>query len=197
MDTTLYSIGHGTKDLEEFLLELQSFNIQYLIDVRSSPFSKWAPQYNQIPLSNSLQSKGIRYYYMGDIIGGRPKDDACYDDEGYYSYKKMAEVPSFKEGLVRLVNANQKQIRVAIMCSESNPAECHRSKLIGRELYDKFQIDMKHIIAPNNTILENEVISELSNWEPAGNLLFSIPLPYFRSRKSYRDMSLQNDPYYD
>lgn len=195
MDATLFSIGHGTKEINEFLSELRSFDIRFLIDVRSTPSSKWAPLYNQVALTKSLQSVGIRYYYMGDVIGGRPNNDSCYDTEGYISYKKMAEVPSFKKGLLRLVNANQKKIRVAIMCSESDPAECHRSKLIGRELYDKYQIDMKHIIAPNKIILENKVISQLSNWEPDNDVLFPVPLPYFRSRKSYKDMSILNEPY--
>ena len=95
METTIYSIGHGTKPIEEFIKELHSFDIKYLIDVRSSPFSKWASQYNQQELKHSVESEGIRYIYMGDVIGGRPQDENCYDEDGYFDYKKMADVLSF------------------------------------------------------------------------------------------------------
>ena len=133
--SSLYSIGHGQKTQEEFLAELKSFDIHFLVDVRTSPYSKWVPQFNQGIIEGWLQQAGIRYIYMGDYIGGRPLNDICYDVEGYFDYHRMAEEPSFKTGLHRLVDANSKNCRVAIMCSESDPSECHRSKLIGRELY--------------------------------------------------------------
>ena len=66
----IYSIGHGHKTKEEFISELQSFKIQYLIDVRTNPFSKWAPNFNQGYIEYMLKEASIIYAYMGDTIGG-------------------------------------------------------------------------------------------------------------------------------
>ena len=164
VNSTIYSIGHGHKTVDDFLSELKSFDIQYLIDVRSSPYSKWAEQFNQGLIEGMLQEKGVRYVYMGDSIGGRPQSESCYDDEGYFDYRKMAMMPSFRVGLGRLVSANAKGCRVAVMCSESDPAECHRSKLIGRELYFTHQISMKHIIGVERIISQEDIlIARISN----------------------------------
>ena len=189
VQTTLYSIGHGQKPLEEFYYELTSFGIQYVIDVRSSPFSKWAPQYNQREIAFFLKSNNIVYVYMGNIIGGRPLNESCYDLEGHYDYKKMAQEPSFKKGLLRLVNANERQFNVAVMCSESDPLMCHRSKLIGRELYENYHINMKHILSVDKYIDEIHVIMELTKgqWIPPEMSLFPYPMPYFKSRKNYKE----------
>ena len=157
----------------------------------TSPYSKWVPQFNHGIIDGWLQQEGIRYIYMGDYIGGRPSNDICYDEEGYFDYHKMAEEPSFKTGLHRLVDANSKNCRVAIMCSESDPSECHRSKLIGRELYFGYHISMNHIVAVNKVISQEEIMKTLTKglWEPGGNLFGECEPPYFRSRKSYKNIT--------
>lgn len=189
MPSSIYSIGHGQKTIEEFISELQSFDIHYLIDVRSTPFSKWAPQFNKGVIEQTLKSEGITYLYMGDVIGGRPLDECCYDDDGYFNYRAMAEMPQFKAGLQRLVTANKKGCRVAVMCSETDPSQCHRSKLIGRELYFNDNISMTHILAPKKSISQAEIMTELDkdrgNW-PNGDLFHKAVPPYFKSRKSYK-----------
>lgn len=199
MESTIYSIGHGTKSIDEFLKELRSFDIKYLIDVRSSPFSKWASQYNQNELKLQLGQSRITYVYMGDVIGGRPISDDCYDEEGFFDYKKMAQLPAFQEGLKRLVEANRQSIHIAVMCSESDPSQCHRSKLIGRELYAQYDIDMKHIINEGKYISEEQIIINLTNenWRPEGNLFGEVAIPYFKSVKSYKSTTIEEEEYYD
>ncbi|MDE6823916.1 MAG: DUF488 domain-containing protein [Duncaniella sp.] len=199
----LYSIGHGQKSFEELIQELLSFNINYLVDVRSNPFSKWATQFNRGIIENLLKPTSIRYAYMGDVIGGRPIDDSCYDEEGFFDYHKMALMPRFVQGLHRLIDANSKHLTVAVMCSESNPAECHRSKLIGRELFFGAEIAMTHIIAPGKSRSQIEIMTELDrgkgNW-PDGDLFGSPIPPYFKSRKSYKkeeQIDINSLNYYD
>ncbi len=183
----IYSIGHGHKTIEEFIEELKSFNIEYVIDVRSTPFSKWAGHFNKGVLENTLKMYNIRYVYMGDVIGGRPLNDFCFDENGFFDYKKMAEQPSFIEGLSRLVTARTKGCVVSVMCSEAEPFQCHRSKLIGRELYFKYNINMKHILAPKKIITEVEVLKEISkSWTPDPNLFGEVFKPYFKSSKIYK-----------
>lgn len=187
--STLYSIGHGQKSIEEFLAELKSFDIQFLIDVRTSPFSKWGAQFNQGIIEKWLKQHGIIYTFMGDTIGGRPQNDDCYDDEGFFDYQKMAQVPSFQKGLYRLDEANKKNCRVAVMCSESEPAECHRSKLIGRELYFSHKIAMNHIVGVEKFKSQESIMQELTKgvWVPEGDLFGECEPPYFKSKKSYKN----------
>jgi uncharacterized protein (DUF488 family) len=189
IQTSIYSIGHGQKTLKEFCEELSSFGIQYVIDVRSSPFSKWAPQYNQREISQFLKCHGFIYAYMGNIIGGRPNNGLCYDKDGHFDYEKMSRETSFKEGLLRLVNANEKQYNVALMCSESDPSLCHRSKLIGRELYEQYHINMKHIISVGEFIDEIHIVMKLTkgHWTPPDMSLFPNHMPYFKSKKNYKE----------
>jgi len=131
--STLFSIGHGNKSIDTLIEELKYFGIDYLIDIRSKPYSKYNPQYNQNELKFSLLNRGIHYTFMGNVLGGLPDDPTCYKN-GHVDYNKVKEKESFKIGLQRLVTANDKGVKVAIMCSESKPEECHRTKLIGEEL---------------------------------------------------------------
>jgi uncharacterized protein (DUF488 family) len=139
----LYSIGHGNKTIEKFIEELKVFNIEYLIDVRSKPYSKFNQQFNQSELQKSLLKESIKYTFLGKELGGLPEDLSCYSS-GHVDYDKLKENVTFKGGLDRLVAADSKGIKAAIMCSESKPEECHRAKLIGEELI-KFDINLTHI----------------------------------------------------
>ena len=104
MKTSLYSIGHGHKSIEEFIEELNSFKISYLIDVRTVPYSKWNPEFNQENLKRDLNKYcQIRYDWWGNpesdsYIGGRPLSTECLDDDGFFDYKEMAKDYRFKRG---------------------------------------------------------------------------------------------------
>ena len=101
-DTTIYSIGHGNKKVEDFIAELKSFDIEYLLDIRSKPYSKWNPQFNQEALELELKNNDITYVFVGDTLGGLPKDRSCYDKNVKVVYDLIAEKDFFKEGLNRL-----------------------------------------------------------------------------------------------
>ncbi len=180
-DTTTYSIGHGRKKIEEFITELKKFHIQYLLDIRSKPFSKWSPQFNQAELKSSLNNVGIKYLFMGDTLGGLPSDRSCYNADGKIIYSIMKDKDFFKEGLNRLITANQKKAVIAIMCSESKPEECHRSKLIGEELL-KNKISIRHIL-PGGAVEKQEAIINRLN-KGRGNVDLFEEVELF-SRNSY------------
>lgn len=205
--TYLYSIGHGHKTPEEFVEELRSFGIQYVIDVRTTPFSRWAPLFNRDSIARQLKNAGVVYVYMGDTIGGKPKNDGCYDSNGFLDYKEMAKRPVFQKGLERLVTANNRGLRVAIMCSESDPSQCHRSRLIGRELYFNSGINMMHIIAVGKARSQTQIMTELTEpkksradgygWLSAGDLFGACDPPYFHSLKTYKNLNPEQVDYYD
>jgi len=182
MNSTIYSIGHGSKSANVFIDELKSFSIQYLLDIRSKPYSKWNPQYNQLELKIELEKHNIIYVYMGETLGGLPSDTSCYDYEGKVVYDLIKEKDFFREGLNRLITANAKQINLAIMCSESKPEECHRSKLIGQELL-KEKISVKHIISTKKIKLQQTIMNELTKGKNLVDL-FGNEIN-FTSRKIY------------
>lgn len=181
MNSSLFSIGHGNKSIDEFINELKSFDIAYLVDVRTSPYSKWSPQFNQPTLRNSMTATGIRYVYMGDILGGLPSDSTCYTN-GRIDYAKMAKKDTFISGLERLIVANQKGVRLAVMCSESEPDMCHRSKLIGQEL-NKRNIILQHIVGVGKSISQIDVINILTKGNGIINLFGEEEI--LMSRKIY------------
>lgn len=181
-DTTIYSIGHGNKKIEDFIAELKSFKIQFLLDIRSKPYSKWNPQFNQAALDLELKNNGITYVFVGDTLGGLPEDRSCYDYDGKVVYDLIKEKDFFKQGLERLTTANEKRINLAIMCSESKPEECHRSKLIGQELLNK-EISLKHIVSDKRVKSQETVMNELTKGKGTVDL-FGNEID-FTSRKSY------------
>lgn len=158
----LYTIGHGTRKSEIFLDLLKQFGIEYLIDVRSIPHSRFNPQYNKKILKAFLEQNGIRYVFMGDALGGRPKDPSCYDADGKVNYDKIKTKDFFHEGIERLKTAYQKNLTVAIMCSESKPQECHRSKLIG-DVLDSDNIFISHIDETGQLKDHSTVINSIKN----------------------------------
>lgn len=182
----IYTIGHGNRKQEEFLDLLKQYDIQYLIDVRSQPYSKFNPQFNQRDIMFVLESSGIKYVFMGDTLGGRPTDKSCYDHEGKVDYESVKTKIFFKQGIDRLKTAYGKNVNVAIMCSESKPTECHRTKLIGRFLAtDNIflqHIDEKGIVKDQLTVI-NEMNKGLSDIDLFGEQQNQT------SRKSYVEIA--------
>lgn len=159
--STLYSIGHGNKQMEDFINELKSFNISYLLDIRSNPYSKWNPAFNKQPLEKALKEHHITYVFLGEKLGGLPSDRSCYDENGKVVYDRIKEKDFFQQGLKRLIRANEKKVKLAVMCSESKPEECHRSKLVGQELL-KSGISISHIVSSKLAKSQETVMTELT-----------------------------------
>lgn len=137
------SIGHSNHDLAYFLALLKMHTVTAVADVRSSPFSRVAPHFNRDDLRDALRSEGISYVFLGRELGARSEDDCCYID-GVVSYQKIAETQEFKSGVQRLV-AGSKSFRIAMMCSEKEPTECHRTILISRVL-ESMGVSVAHIL---------------------------------------------------
>lgn len=154
----LFSIGHSTRPAEAFVALLKQYGIQYLADVRTRPYSRFNPQYNQKALQDLLESNGITYVYMGDALGGRPEDATLYDERGRPDYALMQNLPKFKEGIARLKTAHEKNIPLAMMCSEGKPTECHRSMLIAHALESEnvpvMHIDEKGELKDQQTVMQ-------------------------------------------
>lgn len=180
-ERAIYSIGHGSRKSEDFLNLLQLYNIKFLVDVRSKPYSKFHPQFNQAELKAFLEKHGIQYVFMGEAIGGRPTDLSCYID-GKVDYEILKTKPFFQEGIERLKVAYHKGLHIILMCSESKPCECHRSKLIGKVL-ELDKIELKHIDENGKIKSQTTVINELNKGFAEVDLFGN--LTNVTSRKSY------------
>lgn len=124
----LYTIGHSNHEIETFINLLKSHNISAVCDVRSAPYSRYAPQFNYEAIREELRRKGIQYVYLGKELGPRSDDPDCYED-GKVEYGRLAQTDIFQEGLKR-VNKGVQSFRVALMCAEKDPANCHRTILV-------------------------------------------------------------------
>lgn len=187
-ESFLYSIGHSNKTIDELVSELRLYGIQYLVDVRSMPYSKFYPQFNRELLKQTINQTGdIKYGYMGDVIGGLPQDEECYTD-GKVDYRKIKQKLFFVEGIERLVKANEQGYKTCVMCSEGNPSMCHRSKLIGEAMREK-GIIMQHICHDSHgrPILKSQidVINEVNKGTSIVNLFGETV--NLTSRKIYKE----------
>jgi uncharacterized protein (DUF488 family) len=156
----LFTIGYGARTLEEFLAALKKNGIEYLIDVRTAPYSKFKPEFSKDLLQYHVERAGIHYLFMGDTLGGQPKDPACHTD-GKVDYGKVRAQAAFQSGIERLRKAFEQQRRAALMCSEGKPEQCHRSKLIGEALAAA-GIPVCHIDEDGGMLTQTEVIVRLT-----------------------------------
>ncbi|MEI6310410.1 MAG: DUF488 domain-containing protein [bacterium] len=131
-----YTIGHSNHPSEFLRSLLKQFQIDLLVDLRSHPYSKYAVQYNRETLQQALRGEGIDYRGEGQTLGGLPQDEEFYDAEGYVLYGEIAKSPAFRAGILRLLRLIQ-EYHCVLMCSEENPAACHRHLLISRVLSDE------------------------------------------------------------
>ena len=132
MQNTLFTVGHSTHTLERFIALLRMHDVTAICDVRSKPYSRVNPQFNRENLRVGLKQCGIAYVFLGKELGARSEDPACYV-EGRVQYDRIADSIEFRSGLDR-VQEGMKKFRIALMCAEKEPIECHRTILIARNL---------------------------------------------------------------
>ena len=129
----LWTIGHSNHEADHFLRLLAGCRIDVLADVRSQPYARYAGHFSQAPLRRLVEGAGLRYLFLGRELGGRPPEPEMYDRDDFVLYGKLAKSQRFRDGLRRLTD-NMAHGRVAMMCSEENPSDCHRRLLITRAL---------------------------------------------------------------
>ena len=134
--SSFFTIGHSNHAVELWLALLRQHRVEVVVDTRSSPFSKYVPQFDRELMQRSLEEAGIRYLFLGAALGGRPANPAYYDAKGRVLYSQLREDAHFQAAIARLENGMER-FRVALVCGEENPAHCHRRLLIGRVLTER------------------------------------------------------------
>ena len=143
-EPNILTIGHSNHALAKFIGLIEGARVSLIADVRSRPVSRFVPHFNRKPLEAALAEHRISYLFLGRELGGRPDDPALLKN-GKPDYVLMARTPSFAEGLGRIIAASANE-KVALLCAERNPIDCHRFHLIARELAAR-QIGVAHILS--------------------------------------------------
>lgn len=154
--SAIWTIGHSNHSFERFAELLIGEQIEFLVDVRSYPYSRIAPQFNRETLEVALREVGVRYLFLGEELGGRPSREEHYDERGRARYDRMAVTPKFRMAIQRLVRGCEEH-RIALMCSEGEPRECHRRLLVGRVLTEH-GVELRHVLR-DGAILEEDVVA--------------------------------------
>jgi uncharacterized protein (DUF488 family) len=141
---TIFTIGHSHISITRFIELLKRHHIDMIVDVRSQPQSRFAPQYNRKALHTSLAQGGLTYRYLGDKLGGRPKDRQYLLPDGTIDYRLLGQARFYRDGLQEL-RREAGQWRVAVMCAEADFRQCHRYWLITRSLIDK-GVEVSHLL---------------------------------------------------
>lgn len=129
---SVLTIGHSTHSLEAFVNLLKLHNIGAVADIRSTPYSRYSPQFNRESLQTALKRHLIRYVFLGRELGARSDDPSCYKN-GRVQYKRLAQTELFCRGIER-IELGSKDYRITLMCTEKDPLDCHRAILVAPAL---------------------------------------------------------------
>lgn len=194
----LFSVGHSNQSAEEFIAEIRSFGINCIVDVRSTPYSKFTPQFNAEALSAVLRRNGIAYLPFGAEFGARRTDSFDYDNllgagfaDNQVVFELAAQTPAFLRGVERIKNGLAKGFVIALMCSEADPLECHRFSLVSRYFFEH-GYDVEHILSRGESAchceLQNQLVAEYvrKGKLPEVDLLFGEYTAQDQLRDAYR-----------
>lgn len=154
----IFTIGHGTWALDGMVEMLRGHGVSHLVDIRTSPYSSHQPEFSRAALEKAAGRKGFVYVYMGDQLGGRPNQADCYT-ETKVDYAKLCQKDFFKRGIARLLESREQGLTVCLLCAEGQPAECHRTLLVGRALNDA-GVAVEHFLPNGSTQTQAQVLAE-------------------------------------
>ncbi len=157
----VFTIGHSNHSLDTFVGLLSKHGVDQVIDVRSSPYSRYAPHFNYDILDAGLCRSGIGYESLGGVLGGRPAELSCYDSDGRVQYDVVARMDSFDDG-IRAVIHRAEESTLSLMCSEKDPLECHRTLLVARALVNR-NISVQHILAEGHLESHDDAMRRLTD----------------------------------
>ncbi len=156
----IFTIGHSTDSLDYFIRLLSVNRIDTIVDVRSVPYSRYANQFNKDQLAIYLKKNNVYYIPMGEYLGARYNDKELLFEDGKVNFAKVINTKRFQEGVNRIEAGIKKSFKIALMCSEKNPIECHRFSLISHFLEQHGYI-VNHIMGEDvfsHKLLESKML---------------------------------------
>jgi len=156
--SSFLTLGHSNHSIDEWLALVRQHAIEVVVDTRSSPYSKYVPQFDREQMQRSLEAAGVRYLFLGAELGGRPANPGYYDTTGRVVYSLLRKDAAFQAAIVRL-ETGMERFRIALLCGEEDPAHCHRRLLIGRVLVERGH-EMAHIRGDGRIETEEAVAAQ-------------------------------------
>lgn len=154
----IFTIGHTNYSVEKFVDLIRAYNINCVVDVRSTPFSKYTPQFNENNIKSELNKRGIYYLKMGNEFGARRNNRELYTIDGYLDFEKTRKDVEFLKGVERIKQGCNKGFNITLMCTEKDPFDCHRTIMVSKGLKDN-GIIINHIL-PNKEIQSQDKIEK-------------------------------------
>lgn len=154
----IYTIGHSNYPVEKLIDMLKHYDINTVVDIRGTPYSKYNVQYNKETIANTLREAGFLYIYMAKELAAKRENKISYNKEGYSDFEKVIVEEEFLKGIERLKLGCEKGYKIALLGAMQDPIRCHRSILVGRALRDN-RFNVNHIL-DDYTIASQEKIEE-------------------------------------
>jgi uncharacterized protein (DUF488 family) len=154
----IYTVGHSTHPIQEFVKLLNLHGITAIADVRSAPYSRFQPHFNREVLAKTLSDACIEYVFVGDSVGGRSANEGDYD-KGRVVYARLKQNDYFENGIQRVILGSERY-KLALMCSEKEPIECHRTLLVGQTLFER-GVPVTHIHGDGSLESHNDAVQRL------------------------------------
>ena len=156
----VFTIGHSNYEVERLIDMLRYYNINCVVDIRGTPYSKYNVQYNKETIRDTLIKEGFVYIYMAKEFAAKRENKVSYNKEGYSDFEKVIYEEEFKNGIERLKNGCKKGYRIALLGAMQDPIRCHRSILVGRELV-QHGFNVKHILDDYSIAYQDDIEKSL------------------------------------
>jgi uncharacterized protein (DUF488 family) len=156
----IFTIGHSDREQAEFLEALQNCRIGFVVDIRTSPGSMRYPQFNRSVLEANLPTADIKYLYLGDALGARRTEPQVLNLAGQVWYPKVRNLVAFKSAIARIEKGAGEGHRIALMCSEGSPLDCHRLPMIAYQLA-RNGFEVRHILRDGTVKTHAEIEDQL------------------------------------
>ena len=182
MSGHIYTIGHSTHPSEEFFQMLKDNKIDILVDVRSVPYSKYAPQFNQENIKENTDNMSITYAHEPEAFGARQLDKELYNSKGYLDFDKVRNRTVFKHKVAEYAEKMREGKNVAFMCSEKDPIDCHRAIMVGRG-FALQDVPVEHIMSDGKVISQDDLDKRL----------LKLYFPGYDQASLFDEYSIEND----
>ena len=141
----IYTIGHSNYSVEKLIDMLKFYDINCVVDIRGTPYSKYNIQFDKETIKYTLTHSGFIYIYMAKELAAKRINKQSYNSEGYSDFEKVIHEDDFINGIKRLKVGCEKGYKIALLGAMQEPIRCHRSILVGRALRD-YAFNVKHIL---------------------------------------------------
>ena len=152
----IYTIGHSNYTIERLIDMLKHYNINCVVDIRGTPYSKYNIQFDKETIRYTLSKAGLIYIYKAKELAAKRINKESYNEEGYSDFEKVIKEKEFLEGIERLKNGCNKGYNIVLLGAMQEPIRCHRSILVGKALR-KWGYNVKHILDDYSTASQDDI----------------------------------------